>query len=144
MEKSQRFQILLRQINMHDDRYDPFFQNGRIEKLIVDKKERRWEFHFSLPAILPFAVFFDFYKGIKQAFQQIAKVDFIFHVERPELTEELIHGYWNFVIHQLEGMSPALLTLLNEQKPRMNGNKLIVQVRNETEALTIKRKYAPL
>mgnify|MGYP001248374550 CR=1 FL=1 len=144
MEKSQRFQILLRQINMHDDRYDPFFQNGRIEKLIVDKKERRWEFHFSLPAILPFAVFFDFYKGIKQAFQQIAKVDFILHVERPELTEELIHGYWNFVIHQLEGMSPALLTLLNEQKPRMNGNKLIVQVRNETEALTIKRKYAPL
>lgn len=144
MEKSQRFQILLRQINMHDDRYDPFFQNGRIEKLIVDKKERRWEFHFSLPAILPFAVFFDFYKGIKQAFQQIAKVDFILHVERPELTEELIHGYWNFVIHQLEGMSPALLTLLNEQKPRMNGNKLIVQVRNETEALTIKKKYAPL
>lgn len=144
MEKTQRFQILLRQINMHDDRYVPFFQNGRIEKLIVDKKERRWEFHFSLPAILPFAVFFDFYKGIKKAFQQIAKVDFILRVERPELTEELIHGYWNFVIHQLEGMSPALLTLLNEQKPRMNGNKLIVQVRNETEALTIKRKYAPL
>lgn len=143
-EKKRRFQILLQQINMHADEYVPFFQNARIDKLIVDKKHRRWEFHFSLKAILPFEVFLSFYKGIKQAFQKIASVSFVIHTENQETNEQLIHDYWNFCIHQLEGMSPALLTVLNEQKPKVKGNKLIVQVRNETEALTIKRKYAPL
>ena len=41
-------------------------------------------------------------------------------------------------------MSPALLSLLNEQVPKVSGNKIIVQARNDTERVTLKKKYAPL
>lgn len=44
----------------------------------------------------------------------------------------------------MQGISPPLLKLLNEQVPQLNGNKLTIQVRNEMEGLAIKRKYANL
>ncbi|MFK4997982.1 hypothetical protein ACI2OX_12890 [Bacillus sp. N9] len=34
-----------------------------------------------------------------------------------------------------------LLSLLNEQTPTIQGNKIIVQTRNNTEAMTLKTKY---
>ena len=41
-------------------------------------------------------------------------------------------------------MLHRFLKLLNDQLPEVNGHKAVISVRNETEGLAIKRKYASL
>ena len=48
--------------------------------------------------------------------------------------------YWNYSIQQIDGISPPLLKLLNEQMPEVNGNKLTISVRNETEGMALKKE----
>lgn len=141
-EKKQRFQLLLQQLGLTGDRYFPFLQNGQIEKLIIDKQSRKWEFQIGVEEVLPFEIFLEFTAALQRSFQQIAEVSFSIQAGKQEVTEKLVRDYWNYVIQQLEGMSPALLKLLNEQSPNVKGHKLIVSARNDAEALTLKRKYS--
>lgn len=41
-----QFQILLRQINMTDDTFMTYFEDGEIEKLTIHKASKSWHFHF--------------------------------------------------------------------------------------------------
>ncbi|WAA13569.1 PolC-type DNA polymerase III [Fervidibacillus halotolerans] len=140
-EKRQRFQILLSQIGLNKDEWMPYFQNGKIEKLVVEREAKTWNFHFSLESILPFSVFHQFEFHMKKAFQHIANVHFTIESKEKQFDPSFVIEYWNYCINQLDGMSPALLSLLNEQIPKIQGNKISVYARNEMEALTLKKKY---
>ncbi len=140
-EKRERFYLLLQQINMTDDTYTPYLKNGEIEKLIIERKSRKWEFRFLLDSILPYQVFSLFTMKLKKAFSHIANVTYNISVRNPDFNEKLIIDYWKYAVKEMEGMSPALLSLLNEQIPKVNGNKIIVSGRNQAECLTLKRKY---
>ncbi|WAA10750.1 PolC-type DNA polymerase III [Fervidibacillus albus] len=140
-EKRERFQILLNQIEFNDDQRVPYFQNGKIEKLIVERETKTWLFHFSLPTILPFSVFQQFALQLQRAFQHIATVHFTIETKQKELEPKNVVDYWQYCIKQLDGMSPALLSLLNDQIPKVSGNQLFVYARNEMEAITLKKKY---
>jgi DNA polymerase III subunit alpha, Gram-positive type len=142
--KKGRFQILLQQINLAEDQYVPYFKNGEIERLIIEKKTRKWEFHFLLESILPYQVFLSFTTSLKSAFHDIADVSYIIQTRDKNISENSIKDYWKYIIGQIDGMSPALLSLLNEQVPKIAGNKIIVQARNEAERGALKKKYAPL
>lgn len=51
---SDKFQLLLQQINMPlDDRQSEAFSSGKIEKVVLHKVSKLWEFTFRLPAPLP-------------------------------------------------------------------------------------------
>jgi len=142
--KKQRFQLLLDQIGMLDDQYFPYFQNGEIIKLVAQKQTRKWEFHFQLERILPFNIYFEFYRKLNQSFRNIAQVSFLIYAKENEPTEELVADYWNFALEQLDGMAPPLLSLLNGQKPALSENKIVIHARNAAEMETLKQKYAPL
>ena len=74
---------------------------------------------------------------LKATFREIANVSYVIRTKTQDINERLILDYWNYSIQQLEGMSPALLSLLNEQVPEISGNKIIVQARNDTERVTL-------
>lgn len=44
--KKERFQILLRQLELLDDRFYEHFKYGEIEKLVVERQSKRWHFYF--------------------------------------------------------------------------------------------------
>ena len=139
--KKERFQLLLQQMDMVDDRFFPYLKNGEIKRLIIERKTRKWEFHFLLDSILPYQVFDIFSAKIRTAFRHIADVSFLLETKNNHFTEQLVVDYWKYSIGQLQGMSPALLSLLNEQIPKVKGNKIIITARNNTECLTLKKKY---
>ena len=98
----EHFQILLQQSNLTDDQYFPYFKNGEIEKLVIEKKARKWEFHFLLDSILPFQVFLPFYNTIKSnAFHEIATISFMIKTLNQEVNEKNIKDYWQYIIQQL-------------------------------------------
>ena len=143
-KNKEQLQILLQQLNLREDQYFPYFKNGEIEKLVIEKSTRKWEFHFLFESVLPFQVFLPFSTRLKEAFNQIASVSFFIKTKNQDINEQYVYDYWKYVIQQLDGMSPALLALLNEQVPKLMGNKIIVQARNNAEGMTLKKKYAPI
>ena len=62
----------------------------------------------------------------------------------PQINEELVKDYWKHCLSELEGMSPALMSLLQNQEPKVVGHKLMVNARNATEVGQLKQKYSRL
>ncbi|WP_071395303.1 PolC-type DNA polymerase III [Bacillus tuaregi] len=142
--KNERFQLLLQQLNLTEDAVVPYFSKAQIEKLVVEKKARKWHFHFLFEKILPYNILSTFIHKLETTFSYIAQVSYSIKVLDPQYTEQLVVDYWRKCVQEIEGISPPLSKLLNEQIPKLQGNKLTIKVRNEMEGLSIKRKYASL
>ena len=77
-------------------------------------------------------------------FHHIAQVDFSIRVIDTQISEKEVLDYWSYCVKELDGISPMLLSLLNGQVPKLKGNKLTIQARNDTEARTLKQKYGEI
>ncbi|WP_282034543.1 PolC-type DNA polymerase III [Metabacillus indicus] len=142
--QKERFHLLLQQIGLTEDTVYPFFSEGAITKLTVLKQQKKWEFQFSFQKILPFDAYRLFQAKLTKAFSHIADVTFQLTVKDQSFNEKLVADYWSVCVQELEGISPPMLSLLNEQTPEVQGVKLIIKTKNETEAMAIKKKYTPL
>jgi DNA polymerase III subunit alpha, Gram-positive type len=142
--KKERFQLLLQQLQLTEDAVVVYFNNAQIDRLLVEKKARKWHFQFLLENILPYNVFTMFTTQLERTFANIASVSFSLKVNNHAYAPEIFLDYWSYCIRQIDGISPPLIKLLNEQVPEVNGNKIIVSVRNEAEGLTLKQKYSPV
>lgn len=140
--KKERFQVLLQQLQLTDEMIVPHFHDAEIEKVIVEKKAKKWHFYFLFSQILPVSIFEIFVSHLERAFSEIVTVSISIQVKNPQINEQLILDYWNKCIQEIDGISPPLVKLLNEQIPVVNGNKITITVGNELEELTIRRKYA--
>ncbi|NRF34387.1 PolC-type DNA polymerase III [Bacillus velezensis] len=139
-----QFQILLQQLNMTDDTFMTYFEDGEIDKLTIHKAEKAWNFQFRFKALLPYQIYDSFMMRLTQSFAHIARVTSSVQVNDPTVTEELVQDYWTRCIEELEGTSPPMVALLNQQKPKLKGNKLIVKTKTDTEASALKNKYSAL
>ncbi|MFE8695146.1 PolC-type DNA polymerase III [Cytobacillus sp. FJAT-53684] len=140
----ERFQLLLQQLQLTDDAIVQHFQQAEINKVVIEKRARKWHFYFEFEAILPFRVLSLFSTQLEKTFAHIANTTFTIRVKNQQVNDQLILEYWKHCIQEMEGMSPPLIKLLNEQVPKVLGNKIIIHVRNETEGLSIKRKYSEM
>lgn len=144
VEKKERFLLLLQQIGLTDNSYMEHLQSGQIEKLIVDRNNKKWHFYFIFEQILPYQIYEQFARRLEQSFQHIARVQFTLEILDKTIKEKLVQDYWHSCLKEIEGMSPLLIALLNDQTPKVDGNKLIVQVRNDMEARTLQEKYGKI
>ncbi|RFU67808.1 PolC-type DNA polymerase III [Bacillus sp. V59.32b] len=140
----ERFQLLLQQLGLTEDVFVKYFYQAEIEKLSIERESKSWHFVFKLNELIPCSVHTRLSTQIASTFAHIAKVSFSLNVSNPQVTEELIKEYWKNCIGELDGISPALLTLLNEQEPKVVGHRLIVNARNDAEAGQLKQKYSAL
>ncbi|WP_317949427.1 PolC-type DNA polymerase III N-terminal domain-containing protein, partial [Rossellomorea marisflavi] len=144
LSKKERFQVLLSQLGMTGDDVVQYFNNAEIEKLSVYRKEKKWHFHFALDQIIPCKVMNQFSNALRSSFKHIAQVGFSVKVLNTEATEQHILDYWTECIKEVQGISPPLLKILNTQKPKIQGNKIVVQASNDTEATQLKKKYSDI
>ncbi|TMU87752.1 PolC-type DNA polymerase III [Bacillus sp. BHET2] len=142
--KRERFQLLLQQLGLTEDAFVQYFQNAEIEKLAVYRKEKKWHFYFTFDEIIPCTVWNEFSIALHTSFKHIANVSYTIKVLKAEATNQHILDYWQDCVKEIQGISPPLLKLLNTQKPKIIGNKIIVQTSNDTEATQLKRKYGEM
>ncbi len=138
----ERFQLLLQQLQLTDDAIVQHFQHAEIHKVVIEKKEKKWHFYFIFEQILPSKIYQLFSTQLTKSFSHIANISYTIKVQNPSVDEQLILEYWQQCVQEMDGMAPPLVKLLNEQVPAVQGNKVVIQVRNEMEGLSIKRKYA--
>ncbi|AGX03904.1 MULTISPECIES: PolC-type DNA polymerase III [Bacillus] len=140
--KKERFHLLLQQLQLTEDAFVKHFENAQIDKVVIEKQAKKWHFYFMFDSILPCSVFSRFSVQLEKTFSHIANTSFTIEVADQNFTQELLLDYWKSCIQEIEGISPPLIKLLNEQTPKVQGTKVILNVRNEMEGLAIKRKYA--
>ncbi|MGM0827216.1 MAG: PolC-type DNA polymerase III [Bacillota bacterium] len=142
--KRERFQLLLKQLGLTEDAFVKYFQYAEIEKLAVFRKEKKWHFYFTFEEIIPCNVWSKFSIALQTSFKHIANVGFTIKVVNTQISDQHILDYWQECVKEIQGISPPLLKLLNTQKPKINGNKIIVFASNDTEATQLKRKYGEM
>jgi len=143
-EQKERFQVLLQQLDLTSAELVPYFEQGEIQKLIVEREQKRWHFYFLLKKILPSQIYELFVQRLVKTFEHIATVKHTIQSVDQTFTEADIQGYWPICLRELQGGASPLIFLLREQVPTIKGNKLYVTVRNETEAIAVKRRFAAI
>lgn len=138
--RKERLQLLLQQILFPEDLSQKYFHDGLIHKLSIYKNEKKWQFDFQLEKIIPFQVFQLFNEKLGQAFGHIAAVSFTIRYADQKIDEKTVLEYWSHIIDCLDGISPSIVQFLKGQTPVIEGQKLIISVRNETEATALARK----
>ncbi|WP_108669657.1 PolC-type DNA polymerase III [Peribacillus acanthi] len=143
-KRRERFTMLLQQLQLTEDAIVTYFQNAEIEKLYIERQARKWHFQFNFENILPCSVHTRFSSQLMKTFSHIANISYTINVKNQHITEDQIKDYWSSCLSELDGGSPALISLLNEQQPKVIGHKMIVQARNEAEVGQLKKKYSAL
>ncbi|SDJ71711.1 PolC-type DNA polymerase III [Sediminibacillus albus] len=143
ISSKEKLGLLLKQIDMPEDLIDLHFKDSYLSKLEVYTKEKLWHFHINVTNILPPAVYRLFALKLKEAFSQIASVDWTIYAENKVLAEEDVCEYWKEFVHSLTDLSPAYRDLVHEQKPKVDGNKIMLTSRNQAEASALKKRLEP-
>lgn len=143
-EKKERFQLLLEQIGLKEDKtFEDFTKDTKIEKLIADKRNKTWQFHLEAPQIFPA----DFYTlldtGMKRAFSEIANTELAIHAKETRLDEGLIQDYWNLIVSPILATSPLIGQVLMEQKPTFKEPHFLeLNLHNEMEKTKFEQSFA--
>lgn len=140
-EARQKFLLLLQQLELTEDVYMSFFEEGELNRVTVHKKNRVWDFSLKLQNILPFQLYQLVQTRMAEKFAAIAQVSFTLETTAPQVTEQLVLDYWYHAIVQLPEMSPLLRDNLLNQVPQWTGHKLIVTSMQEIEFMALKAKY---
>ncbi|MCL7746502.1 PolC-type DNA polymerase III [Halalkalibacter alkaliphilus] len=140
--RKERLQLLLQQLQMPDQLVNTHFKEALIRKLVISKEKRAWHFHIEVPVVVPAQVYELFAERLKVTFEHIAAATFTFHYQRLQLEEPEWIDYWPLIISKLSQISEGIRELLKKQTPKYDGKRLVIQVRNETEAVALKRKLS--
>ncbi|KGR92041.1 DNA polymerase III PolC [Ureibacillus massiliensis 4400831 = CIP 108448 = CCUG 49529] len=141
-KERQLFLTLLQQLQLTEDVYMSFFEQGELTRVTVHKKNRIWSFSIKLSNILPFKLYQLFITRMAEQFANIAQTNISIETRNPEVSEQLITDYWLTAVNQIDQMSPTLKERLISQIPKWTGTKLVVDCVLEVEQLTLKSKYA--
>ncbi|MCT2534560.1 PolC-type DNA polymerase III [Aquibacillus koreensis] len=140
ISSNEKLSLLLNQIGIEDNYKDTHFKNGSLQKLEVFKKSKQWHFHIKLENVLPAIVYREFTMKLTEAFSQIATVNWTIYTNDKQLKEDDVCDYWHHFIFSLNDLSPAYRDLVREQKPRVDGNKIMLTARNDAEANALKKR----
>ncbi|PIC65599.1 PolC-type DNA polymerase III [Sporosarcina sp. P13] len=145
VDAAQKFLTLLQQTGLTDDQLMPYFRNGELNRVTVQKKSRVWKFNITLDEVLPIDIFRFVQQRIHESFAAIANVHLQIESRNKTTDEQLLIAYWPHVIEELADISPPLRQCLVSQQPKLHGEKLLITCSNDLECQTLKNKYiAPL
>src|SRR5690625_2654979 len=106
-QSSELYQRLMEQAGLtSQDIPSPFFEEGKLEKVIVQKQRKSWKFHLHYPEILSFNVYTKLKDSVRSAFASIAEVSFNITTDEKQLSEKKLKDYWLEAVQLSEVKSP--------------------------------------
>ena len=93
---SNSFEILMNQLGMPAEmRQAPALAQADIERVVVHKISKVWEFHFVFSNILPIEIFLELKKGLSEEFSKTGnRAVFEIKVLSQEFSNELLQAYY--------------------------------------------------
>lgn len=143
MDEKEMYQRLLAQIDLQVKPEDlPKIQTGLLEKVIVHKESRRYEFRLRFPQILPAELYQQFSTQLYLAFQEIAAVEIKIAAESPAYDQALIQEYWTIILQQPSCKTPILKEAMQQVTPVIDEHgQIILKVAHEGILPYLKEHY---
>ena len=93
---STTFEILMNQLGISTEmRKHEAFSQAEIEQVIVHKRSKVWEFRFVFENILPFELFLELKRGLKEEFSKTGnQASFEIKTRNQEFSRELLQSYY--------------------------------------------------
>lgn len=139
------YEKLLEQIQLRDKFLQtPIVQDGMIEKVLVHKKSRVWEFHLAFPEILPATLYSELIQHLRASFQSIASIELKIITVSKQFTEDQLREYWPITLLSEKCASPIVNETLSKQVPMIQDHKIILPVDNAGVIDYLKQQYLPV
>ncbi|MFC0524176.1 PolC-type DNA polymerase III [Pontibacillus salicampi] len=142
MSQMEKMELLLKQLEMPEELWEKHFSNSKLLKLSVNKETKEWHFYFYIPTVLPPNVYALFTSKLHETFAHIATIQWSIETDHKQLEEDSVCDYWLQFVKSIPDLSPAYKDLLYEQRPQVEGNKVILHARNDAEAHALKKRLS--
>ena len=100
LSKREKLTILFDQIQLDDSDRETYYKDSLLEKVIVHKREKRWDFHMSIDKSLPFNQYYTLINALQTHFEPIANIKLMLHMEAEtcQLEAEDLNKYWAYFV----------------------------------------------
>ena len=139
ISSQEKMELLLQQIELPESLLQPYFQNSKLEKVVVYKQQKLWHLHIKINKVLPFNVYFEFVNKLKQSFESIAQIKLTLIAEDQVCDEKEVKLYWAYFLQSISDLLPSHVQIL-EQPQSIDGNQIQFTVRTEAEAVSLQKK----
>ncbi len=139
------YEKLLQQTGLTDylDK-QPLLRQGTIERVLVHKQRRLWEFKLHFPEILPVAAYQLLCQQLALAFQQIADTSVTISSASAAFTSDQLADYWLLSLENENCETPLIKQTLTKQSPRLESGRVMLTVQNDGMLDYLKKHYLPL
>lgn len=126
---STTFEILMNQLGIPAEiRNHEAFSQAEIEQVIVHKRSKVWEFHFVFENILPFELFLELKRGLKEEFSKTGnQASFEIKTRNQEFSRELLQAYYREAFSEGPCASQGFRSIYQNFQVRFENDQLIIE-----------------
>ena len=126
---STTFEILMNQLGISAEmRNHEAFSQAEIEQVIVHKRSKVWEFRFVFENILPFELFLELKRGLKDEFSKTGnQASFEIKTRNQEFSRELLQAYYREAFSDGPCASQGFRSIYQNFQVRFENDQLIIE-----------------
>ena len=142
---STTFEILMNQLGIPAEiRKHVAFSQAEIEQVLVHKRSKIWEFHFVFENILPFEVFLELKKGLKEEFSKTGnQASFEIKTRSQAFSRELLQAYYREAFSDGPCSSQGFRTMYQDFQVRFENDQLIIEASEAADTEHFRKNHLP-
>ena len=142
---STTFEILMNQLGIPAEiRNHEAFSQAEIEQVLVHKRSKIWEFRFVFENILPFEVFLELKKGLKEEFSKTGnQASFEIKTRSQAFSRELLQAYYREAFSDGPCSSQGFRTMYQDFQVRFEDNQLIIEASEAADTEHFRKNHLP-
>lgn len=142
---STTFEILMNQLGIPAEmRNHEAFSQAEIEQVIVHKRSKVWEFHFVFENILPFELFLELKRGLKEEFSKTGnQASFEIKTRDQEFSRELLQAYYREAFSDGPCASQGFRSIYQNFQVRFENDQLIIEASEAADTDHFRKNHLP-
>ena len=120
------------------------FSAGEMERVVVHRKSRLWEFTLHFTQILPIMLYRSLLQNLTLAFKDIAQIRLTIKADDQQFDEKLLQDYWAQALESQQCDTPLAQQVLKTQVPILKEKKIVLPVDSNGAINYLKQQYLPL
>lgn len=142
---STTFEILMNQLGIPAEmRNHEAFSQAEIEQVIVHKRSKVWEFRFVFENILPFELFLELKRGLKDEFSKTGnQASFEIKTRNQEFSRELLQAYYREAFSEGPCASQGFRSIYQNFQVRFENDQLIIEAYEAADTEHFRKNHLP-
>lgn len=142
---STTFEILMNQLGIPAEMSNhEAFSQAEIEQVIVHKRSKVWEFRFVFENILPFELFLELKRGLKEEFSKTGnQASFEIKTRNQEFSRELLQAYYREAFSEGPCASQGFRSIYQNFQVRFENDQLIIEASEAADTEHFRKNHLP-